>query len=133
MHGVMEIIAELMCVDWELLFCNLYANVCYEMLVDIIWELVPRFIPKLKKLLRNKNFWPPRAISKSRSVCWGEFKRLRAQFGRTDERVIEAFELFRQSNFRYKRYARDRQFYYEMKLANMLSDAPKSFHTYLRR
>ena len=43
-------LAELAGVDWELLFWNLDANACYEIFIDIIWELVRRFIPKRAKL-----------------------------------------------------------------------------------
>lgn len=63
---------------------------------------------------------------------WSEYKITRANYGRNSDEAAAAFGLFNESNHAYRSYAKHRQSCYEVKLANLIPEAPKLFHAYLR-
>ena len=104
------------------------------MFCDVIWDLVPQFIPKQRP--GKDNQWmvrPPNSMRRRRKEAWNEFKQLRRVWGRRHELVQQAWDRYIGVNAAYRSYARDYQCSYEEKLVDLLKVAPKAFHSYIRK
>ena len=58
-------------VDWEGLFEGITAAECYNMLCEIVWDLIPQFIPN--QGARRESQWlakPPRSLKNRRRASW---------------------------------------------------------------
>ncbi|MEL7427559.1 MAG: reverse transcriptase family protein [Bacteroidota bacterium] len=75
---------------------------------------------------------PPRAITEQRKYQWRIYKDLRQRFGRNSDEAQAALEVYKRLNYNYRNYTKHRQAEYELKLANLIPEAPKLFHGYLR-
>ena len=119
--------------DWLLLFDRVGVGACFSMLLDILQVLISEFVPWKQDLIIGK--WlvePPRSICRLRSRLWAEYKLCRRLLGRNHDDSVRAHENYKDANNQYRNFSRNKQRAYELKLASLLSVAPKAFHSYLR-
>ena len=124
---------ELLELDWEMAFGGLEVDHCYDMFLEVLDDSVGRHIPEQKP--RKTREWlckPPRALVRQRYSLWSEFKTLRQQRGRHHPETLDRWEQFREVNVRYRNYTKFKQSEFEMKAVNLLKEAPKVFHSYIR-
>ena len=128
-----ELAEQLQEVDWLFLFDGMSTDDCFVVFLEMLWELIPLYIP-LKQPSRAGKWLTraPRSIVRQSSLAWKAYKELRVTYGRHDAVTVQAFEDFMVVNSRYRNFARDSQSNYERKLAGLLAEAPKIFHSYLR-
>ena len=120
-------------VDWELVFAELSASECYQVFRMIVLDLVPEFVPKQSN--RCNDSWlarPPGSLTRRLKCSWKRYKDSRRQLGRGHSMVQEAFEDYKEVNMQYKNYSRLHQERHEKRLIQLLPEAPKAFHSYLR-
>ena len=75
---------------------------------------------------------PPRALTEQRKSQWQRYKNLRQHHGRYSAEAQAALEIYQSLNHSYRNFSKQKQADYELKLANLISEAPKLFHGYLR-
>ena len=124
---------ELFGVDWENIFDGLNSAECYQLLCTKLMELVLEHVPK--RTPNKKPSWlsrPPGSLRRRRKRAWENFKQLRRSLGANHADVLESFRKYAEVNRVYKNYSRSHQCEYEIKLADLLSVAPKAFHSYIR-
>ena len=120
-------------VNWEQSFYGLGVEQCYSYFVDILSDSVSRNVPMRRPADKGK--WliqPPRAMATQRSLLWSDYKTMRSIHGRNSEEAMAAFSSFTGANVAYRNYSKYKQSSYELKLANLIPEAPKLFHAYLR-
>ena len=120
-------------VDWEVAFDDLDVNECYDMFLSIVQNSILRNVPyrevpRTGKWISN----PPRNIILQRKILWDTFKAFRTRYGRNHPETIVVREEYFQMNNIYRNYARFKQSQFEQKLIDLLPQAPKVFHSYLR-
>ena len=124
---------ELLEFDWEIAFQGLEVGECYEMFLGVLDGSVKRHIPKQKpKTTRGWLCKPPRALMRQRNVLWRQFKACRRQNGRHHSETIDRWEQYREVNISYRNHAKFKQSQFEMRAVNLLKEAPKVFHSYIR-
>ena len=124
---------DLMEVDWELAFAGRDIDFCYDYFVQVIADSVElhvpyRSAPQLGRWLSR----PPREIQNERQRLWAVYKAVRQRFGRSSTEAVDALAEYSDTNNIYRNYSRYRQGMHEQKLANLIPEAPKLFHSYLR-
>ena len=128
-----EISSALLDIDWERLLHGLDVGSSYRLFLSEIHSLMVRYIPRRKYGCGGK--WlvsPPRSLIRERAALWRAYKAHRIDLGRRDPVTLRALELFRNANYNYRNYARNRQAAYEQRLVDILGGAPKVFHSYIR-
>ena len=124
---------ELFEVDWELLFEGLNSAQCYQTFCEIVAGLVERVVPL--KNVSSRDGWlarPPGSLMRRKKVAWESYKELRRRLGRNHLETQEAYWYHAALNIQYRNFSRNHQAMYEQKLVDLLKDAPKVFHSYLR-
>ena len=76
---------------------------------------------------------PPRSLVQRRSAAWRNFKRSRANFGRSSEAAELAWERFSAVNVEYRSFTLRQRWDHEIYLAQSLACSPELFHSYIRR
>ena len=128
-----EISSALLDMDWERLLYGLDVGSSYRLFLSEIHSLMARYVPRRKYGCGGK--WlvsPPRSLIRERAALWRTYKAYRNDLGRGDPVTLRALELFRNANYNYRNYARNRQAAYEQRLVDILGEAPKVFHAYIR-
>ena len=121
-------------VDWEQTFNDMSVEQCYTFFVEVIADSINRNVPVRRPTVRGK--WldrPPRAMVIQRRQLWVEYKTTRNNYGRDSDEAMAALSAFNAANHSYRNYSKYRQSSYELKLANLIPEAPKLFHAYLRQ
>ena len=128
-----QISEEVFDVDWSLLFEGWDVDSCFGALVDFLCGSISRHVPR-KSPYHGGNWLvsPPRRIRLERSELWNRYKAIRSQLGRSHTVTTLALEQYKAANSNYKNFARNKQCAYELKLAGLLTVAPRIFHSYLR-
>ena len=124
---------DLLSINWENSFSGLNVHEAYRFFTEAVRSCIDRFVPRAGGPKRGK--WmsvPPRALTEQRKSQWQNYKKFRQRFGRHSTEAQTALEAFQSLNHDYRMYSKLRQADYEMKLANLISEAPKIFHGYLR-
>ena len=119
--------------DWETLFNGLDANICYDILLGLVNESVSRWVPT--KRAHGESKWlksPPRAMKRERERLWKAHKDKRQQVGRNHQDALETWAQYNAINYQYRNFTRTNQKDYEERLAEILPEAPKALHGYLR-
>ena len=128
-----QISSDLLDVNWEQTFETLSLQQAYSFLIDVINDSVDRNVPTRAPLPKGK--WmtaPPRALANERKSCWREYITARRTYGRESLEAQLNLSNYNRLNHQYRNYARYRQCIYEKKLADLIPEAPKLFHAYLR-
>ena len=121
-------------VNWTLEFDNCSANVMYYKFLSTISTLAERLIP-----VRNTRPLPrwlapaPSNLMQERTQAWKRYKSLRAALGRQHDQCQNALDIFTNLNFRYRHYTYLVRISYEEELIRDLDNAPRLFHSYIRR
>ena len=125
--------SDLMDIDWELAFSNMTVHQCYEYFVSEVNECIENHVP-LGPAPRSGRWLsePPRAVISQRKRAWTTYKNIRQNFGRSSEEASVALQVYNDINSTYRNYSRFRQARYEERLVDLISEAPKLFHSYLR-
>ena len=119
--------------DWEQLFYGLDTEICYNILLEKVNESVERWVP-LKRALGECKWLkdPPRAMKRQRARLWNIFKHNKDQLGRNHQDALEALDVYKAINRQYRYYTINNQKSYEERLADIIPEAPKALHGYLR-
>ncbi|MEL6803018.1 MAG: endonuclease/exonuclease/phosphatase family protein, partial [Bacteroidota bacterium] len=124
---------ELLSIDWERSLENLNVQQAYSLFTEAVLCCIDRFVPLAAEPCRGK--WmtvPPRALTEQRKSQWQRYKNLRQHHGRYSAEAQAALEIYQSLNHSYRNFSKQKQADYELKLANLISEAPKLFHGYLR-
>ena len=118
---------------WEQLFYGLDTEICYNIFLEIVNESVARWVPFKRapgecKWLKD----PPRAMKRKKARLWRIFLHKRDQLGRNHQDTLEAWDIYRAINRQYNYYTINTQKSYEERLADIIPEAPKALHGYLR-
>ena len=122
-------------VDWETEFSELDTQSMYTRFLEILNNLVERFVPASDRDRARKSPWqlnPPRSLLRERSRLWQLYKDSRATHGRSSPLLLQAWQKFVDVNTQVKNFAISSQIAYEKRIASMLKTDPKLFHSYLR-
>ena len=120
-------------INWEHDFDGLNVEQCYSYFVDVLNDSVSRNVPLRRPPARGR--WlvqPPRAMTTQRRLLWQVYKTMRQTHGRNSVQASAAYSSFNRANNEYRNYSKYKQSNYELKLANLIPEAPKLFHAYLR-
>ena len=129
-RGICE---DLSATNWEQSLEHLDVQQAYNLFLDAINRSIAQHVPLAGN--RREGRWmsvPPRALTRQRELQWTKFKYVRRTFGRQSEEAQAELETYRGLNHQYRNYSRNRQAAYEQKLIDLLPEAPKLFHGYLR-
>ena len=120
-------------VDWCAEFSSRTLGDCWRYFADCIDNLVNRFVPRGSFGCGYRRMWkPPGSLMRERAVAWSYYKSLRKDHGRNNELTMEALDIYKEINYRYRNFAFHKQCDYEERLVSQLSSAPKLFHGYIR-
>ena len=120
-------------IDWERSLENLNVQQAYNLFLDAVNRSIVQHVP-LAGNMKNGRWMsvPPRALTVRRENQWKKYKHVRRTYGRHSNEAQSELEGYHELNHQYRNYTRNRQANYEQKLIDLLSDAPKLFHGYLR-
>ena len=128
-----QISCDLFDVDWEHTFETLSLQQAYSFFIGVINDSVGRNVPTRAPPPKGK--WmtaPPRALANERRDSWRAYIAARRAHGRQSLEAQLKLSDYSRLNHQYRNYARYRQSSYEKKLADLIPEAPKLFHAYLR-
>ena len=129
-----KISAYLVEVDWDTAFVELDIGECYRLFIGIIEDCINRYVPYKEAPKSGK--WlvvPPRSLILRRKTLWNAFKSCRSRHGRVHPETVMLENEYFMINQTYRNFARFKQSEYEQRLIDLLPDAPKIFHSYLRQ
>ena len=129
-----EISASLLEMDWDLAFEGLSGVEANILFLDKMYELIDKFVPL--RNLKRRGMWtapPPRSLLRAKSSAWARYKAIRSVHGRNHTQAESALGEFNRLNSLYRNYSIHRQAEHEKSLISKLSEAPKAFHSYVRR
>ena len=130
-----ELGEELSLLDWRGLFEGLPFEDCYHKFIDIIHELIDRFVPMVNARSRTPAWMkqPSRQLVREKSRAWVAYKQARQVHGRVSEVTESAWDAFALANSELRNYSIRERRNYEESLAGALGENPKLFHGYIRR
>ena len=120
-------------VDWERTMDGMSVQGAYNLLLDAIHTCIDDHVPVSNNPVKGK--WmtaPPRALAVSRESQWTKYKDTRSIYGRHSTEAHTELMEYQRINHIYRNYSRYKQASYEQKLVNLIPEAPKLFHGYLR-
>ena len=134
--GNYRLVREQLClVDWDTELETLTMENCYGYFLDVLDSLVARHVPVVEvgSGADCESARPPRSLVRRKTAAWNEYTRVRAATGRSSGEAKLAWERFSAVNREYRAFSLNQRWDYEMYLVRSLSDAPKKFHSYIRR
>ena len=122
-----------MATNWEQSLEHLDVQQAYNFFLDTTNRSIVQHVPLASNIRKGR--WmsaPPRALTRQRESQWKRYKYVRRTYGRHSEQAQAELETYHGLNYQYRNYTRNRQADYEQKLIDLLPEAPKLFHGYLR-
>jgi len=124
----LEINRNLFELDWEKKFFGKQVNECYEILIEIINDLVHQFVPleKHNNKKRNKQRWMNKEVKaaiKKKEKSWENYKKTR------NNDNLRTYNRDRNEATRVKRKAKE---LFEIKLVERIKEDKKNFFDYVR-
>ena len=124
---------DIVAVDWEACFAGLDVQAAYTFFIDVVLTSVHINVPARRAPKQGK--WltvPPRAMTRERKLQWQSYQSARRIYGRQSTEAVMEMQEFNRLNHFYRNYSVYRQCNYEQKLVDLIPEAPKLFHAYLR-
>ena len=124
---------DLITVDWERSLEGLDVQQAYNLFSNAVNISIENHVPLTMRISKGK--WmtaPPRELCLRRVNQWKKYKNVRRIYGRNSTEADYELTEYQRLNHLYRNFSRIRQANYEQKLVDLLSEAPKLFHGYLR-
>ena len=124
---------DLTLVNWERSLEGLTVQEAYNFFTDTVSISIENHVPTTAINSRGK--WmsePPRELCTQRVNQWKKYKHVRRIYGRQSTEADTELAEYQRLNHLYRNFSRIKQANYEQKLIDLLTEAPKLFHSYLR-
>lgn len=121
-------------INWEVELLYPSVDGAYEYLCDVLIGLVNEFVPRNRGVKGAPwSVRPPAALKQERREAWIAYRSAREIQGRHGEQAIASLEIFQGINHRFRHYCLNSRALYESSLMNRYGEAPKLFHSYIRK